>query len=145
VRGARGGVHVPDLVLAVTIGVCIASYTLVDKRGIRHGAPIAYLEVVFGLVALAYLAGAWRSRGPAALRAAVRPAPLVAGLGYFGSYCLTLAALRIASAPSVAAVRESSVVLAAVWLMAGGREPVSVERLAGAVTVVAGIALISLG
>jgi drug/metabolite transporter (DMT)-like permease len=145
VRGIRGGVHLPDLALALTIGVCIAGYTLVDKRGITHGSPLSYLEVVFGLVAFAYLAGAWRARGPAALRAAVRPRPLLAGVGYFSGYLLTLAALRLASAPSVAAVRESSVVIAAVWLMAGGREPVSGERLAGAAAVVGGIALISLG
>jgi len=45
----------------------------------------------------------------------------------------------------VAAVRESSVVIATAVLAVTGREKVSAERLAGAVAVVAGIALISLG
>ena len=67
------------------------------------------------------------------------------GIGFFGAYALTLLALRLAPAASVAAVRESSVVIAAAVLAASGRERVSAERLAGAVAVVAGIALISLG
>jgi drug/metabolite transporter (DMT)-like permease len=45
----------------------------------------------------------------------------------------------------VAAVRESSVLIAALVLALGGREQIGPARLAGAVAVVAGIALISLG
>jgi drug/metabolite transporter (DMT)-like permease len=45
----------------------------------------------------------------------------------------------------VAAVRESSVVMAAAALAIGGREEMGPARFAGAVVVVAGIALISLG
>jgi drug/metabolite transporter (DMT)-like permease len=70
---------------------------------------------------------------------------VVAGIGFFGAYALTLAALRLASAASVAAVRESSVVIAALVLAVTGREEMSAERLVGAAVVVAGIALISLG
>jgi drug/metabolite transporter (DMT)-like permease len=133
------------LVLALSVGACIAGYTLVDKRGIVHASPVAYLEVVFGLTAIAYVAGTWRLRGAAALRAAVSWRTVLAGIGFFGSYALTLAALRLAPAASVAAVRESSVVIAAAALALGGREEVGVERFVGAVAVVAGIALISLG
>jgi drug/metabolite transporter (DMT)-like permease len=62
----------------------------------------------------------------------------------FGAYALVLAALRLASAPEVAAVRETSVVLAA--LLAGTflRECVGIERLAGAAAVAGGVALIAL-
>jgi drug/metabolite transporter (DMT)-like permease len=63
----------------------------------------------------------------------------------FGAYALALAALRLAPAASVAAVRESSVVMATAVLAITGRERIRPERLAGAVAVVAGIALISLG
>jgi len=100
---------------------------------------------VLGLTALAYLAGAWRIRGGAALRAAVTWKTLVAGVGFFGAYALVLLALRLAPAASVAAVRESSVVMATGVLAIGGREQIGAARLVGAVAVVAGIALISLG
>ncbi|MBV8432527.1 MAG: hypothetical protein JO244_15290, partial [Solirubrobacterales bacterium] len=122
VRGIRGAGRRRDLVLALSVGACIAGYTLVDKRGIRYGNPIAYLEVVFAGMAVAYVIGVWRLRGAAALRAAVNLRSVLAGVGYFSGYALTLAALRLAPAASVAAVRESSVVMATGFLALTGRE-----------------------
>jgi drug/metabolite transporter (DMT)-like permease len=145
VRGLRAPAQARDLVLALAVGACIASYTLVDKSGIKHGNPISYLELVFGITAAVYVTGTWRARGWRALRAAIGPRTVLAGVGFFGSYALTLAALRLAPAPSVAAVRESSVVFATVALAVTGREHIPPARFAGAVVVVAGIALISLG
>jgi drug/metabolite transporter (DMT)-like permease len=145
VRGLRTAARPRDLVLALAIGACIAGYTLVDKHGVGHGNPLAYLQVVFTIAALGYFAGAWRARGLPAIRAAVKRSSLLAGVGFFGSYGLTLAALKIASAATVAAVRESSVVIAAVALVLLGREPFGRGRLAGAALVAAGVALISLG
>jgi drug/metabolite transporter (DMT)-like permease len=100
---------------------------------------------VFGLTAIGYVFGVWRVRGGTALRAAVSWRTVLAGIGFFGAYALTLAALRLAPAASVAAVRESSVVMAAAALAVGGREQLGPTRFAGAVAVVGGIALISLG
>lgn len=145
VRGLRSRGRPRDLALALSVGACIAAYTLVDKHGITHGNPLAYLEVVFGVVAIVYPLGVWRARGGAALRAAIGWRTMLAGVGFFGAYALTLAALRLAPAASVAAVRESSVVMAAAALAIGGREEMGAARFAGAVAVVAGIALISLG
>ncbi len=145
VRGLSAAGRPRDLALALSVGVCIAGYTLVDKQGIVHGAPISYLELVFGVSAVIYVAGALRTRGWAALRSAVSVRTLLAGIGFFGAYALTLAALRLAPAASVAAVRETSVVIATAALALSGRERVTAERLTGAVAVVAGIALISLG
>ncbi len=145
VRGLGAAGRSRDLALALSVGVCIAGYTLVDKRGIVHGAPISYLEIVFGVTAVAYVVGALRVRGWPALRAAISASSLLAGVGFFGAYALTLAALRLAPAASVAAVRETSVVIAAAALAISGRERVTPERLTGAVAVVAGIALISVG
>jgi drug/metabolite transporter (DMT)-like permease len=144
VRGVRASGRRRDLALALSVGVCIAGYTLVDKRGITHANPIAYLEIVFACVSVAYLFGVWKLRGTAALRAAWTPRSALAGIGYFGGYALTLAALTLAPAAAVAAVRESSVVMATGWLAITGREEVSRARMVGAVAVAAGIALVSL-
>jgi drug/metabolite transporter (DMT)-like permease len=145
VHGLRKSGSVADLALALSVGACIAAYTLVDKHGITHGSPLSYLELVFALEAVAYVGGSWRIRGGPALRAALTPRTAVVGVGFFGSYLLVLAALRLASAPSVAAVRECSVVIATVALAVMGRERITLERFAGAAAVVAGIALISVG
>ncbi len=145
VRGLRASRGLRDLTLALAVGACIAGYTLVDKRGIEHGAPISYLELVFAATAVAYLGGVWRARGTRALRAAVSPTSLLVGVGFFGSYALVLAALKLASAASVAAVRESSVLIATAIVALRGHEHVTPQRLAGAATMLTGIALISLG
>jgi uncharacterized membrane protein len=55
-----------------------------------------------------------------------------------------LAALQRASAASVAAVRETSVVIAALLAAAVVKERVSAARLAGAVLVASGVALLAL-
>ena len=145
VRGIRDTGHPRDLVLALSVGACIAGYTLVDKHGVSHANPIAYAEVIFALTALAYVAGVWRWRGPAALRAAVTGKTLLAGVGFFGAFALVLLALRLAPAAAVAAVRESSVLFATAALAIGGRERIGTAQALGAVAVVAGIALLSLG
>ncbi|MGA9859577.1 MAG: DMT family transporter [Solirubrobacteraceae bacterium] len=145
VRGLRSAGTVDDLTLALSVGACIASYTLVDKHGITHGDPLSYLELVFALTAAGHLAGTLRARGPAAVRAAVRWRPVLAGIGFFGSYAIALFALRLAPAASVAAVRETSVIMATAVLALWGRERVTLERLAGSAVVLGGIVLISLG
>jgi len=145
VRGVGASGSPRDLALALAVGACIAAYTLVDKHGITHAAPLSYLLLVLGLPATVYVLAVWRVRGLAALRAAVNRSTLLAGVGMFSAYALALAALRLAPAASVSAVRESSVVMATAFLAITGRERIGTERLVGAVAVVAGIALISLG
>ena len=145
VRGLRAGGARIDLLLALAVAACIAGYTLVDKHGIAHASPTAYLELVFAATSAAYLLGVWQARGSRALRAAVGARTLAAGIGFFAAYALVLAALKLASAAPVAAVRESSVVLATAWLALTRRERVTKERLLGACAVAAGVALISLG
>ena len=66
------------------------------------------------------------------------------GLAAFAAYALVLAALERASAASVAAVRETSVVIAAALAAPILGERVGPVRLAGAVLVVLGIAFIGL-
>ncbi len=144
VRGLRHGAQARDLGLALAVGGCIAGYTLVDKHGIVHASPIAYLEIVLAPVAAGYLAGVWHSRGPAALRAALRWSTIVAGVGFFGAYALAVAALSLAPAASVAAIRETSVVFAVAIVALRGRESVSVGRFVGAALVVAGVVCITL-
>ena len=145
VRGVSAAGRPRDLALALSVGASIAAYTLVDKHGIVHAGSISYLELVLGVPAVVYVLAVWRVRGGSALRAAVNRNTLVAGVGMFAAYALALAALRLAPAASVSAVRESSVVIATAVLAITGRERIGAERLIGAVAVVAGIALISFG
>ena len=123
----------------------IASYTLLDKRGITHASPITYLELSMIPAALGY---AGRDvvvvKGRAPVRAELGAPAVVAGLASFAAYALVLAALERASAASVAAVRETSVVIATVFAAVVLHEQVSRWRRAGSAIVVCGIALLAL-
>ena len=68
----------------------------------------------------------------------------MAGILSFVAYALVLAALERASAASVAAVRETSVVMATAFAAILLHERVSRSRIAGSVLVVCGIALLAL-
>jgi drug/metabolite transporter (DMT)-like permease len=143
VRGPSGPRGTADLALALGIGGCIAGYTLVDQEGVGHASTPAYLLMVFAFAGVGYVAGAWRARGGEAIRRAVSVRTVLAGAGFFIAYGLTLAALKEAPAAAVAAVRETSVVIAVAWLALSGRERVAGWRAAGAVAVACGVALIS--
>ena len=170
IRGLRRGVHRADIVLALGVGACIAAYTLVDKEGLKHAAPLPYLWVVNASAAVVYLpllawargsrvraAAAWvrggrpagaRARlrsGWGVLRAALAPRTVVAGIGVFGAYALTLAALQRAPAAPVSALRETSVLFATAFAAVFLHERITAARAAGAVAVVAGVALIATG
>ncbi len=145
VRGLRGPTDRRGLLLALAIGAVIAGYTLADKQGIEHAAPIAYLELVLApAAACAVLLEVQRGRS-GELRAAFGRRSLAAAVGSFAAYGLVLAALERAPAAAVAAVRESSILFAAVLAAVVLREPVGPSRLAGGALVVAGVALVALG
>ena len=144
VRGARLRAGAPELLFGLPIAGCIAAYTLIDKHGIRYATPLVYLELSMLVPAIAYAAAVTAVQGRQSVRAEVNASSLVAGLATFGAYALVLAALQRASAASVAAVRETSVVIATALAAAVLKEPVGPARLAGAVLVAGGVALISL-
>ncbi len=133
--GSLGGLGAGLLVAAV-----IAGYTVVDRYGIRHANAAPYLLLVMLGPALVYPLAVGRRR----VAAAVAPATVLVGAASAGAYLLVLLALRLASAPAVAAVRETSVVIATALAALVLRERVSRSRIAGAVLVAGGVALLAL-
>ncbi len=137
VRGARGSLG--GLALGAVIAATIAGYTVLDRYGVRHAAAGPYLLLVMIGPALVYSTALGRRR----VRAAISPATVLVGAAAAGAYLLVLLALRLASAPAVAAVRETSVVIATALAAAVLREQVGPLRLAGAALVAAGVALLA--
>jgi drug/metabolite transporter (DMT)-like permease len=126
-----------DVWFGLAIGVFIASYTLVDSEGVERADPIAYLALVVAPCALVYPV-VTKVRPDVGARTALTAAAT------FGAFLMVLAAFRLAPAAPVAAVRESSVVIAAILSAVVLRERVSAPRLAGAIAVTAGVAAIAL-
>lgn len=145
VRGLGGPVDTRGVGLGLAIAATIAGYTLADDRGIEHASAIAYLELVLVPVAVATLAWYAVAGGLPRLRAEVGVEAIAVGVCSFVTYALVLAALSLAEAAPVAAVRETSILFAVGLAAALLRERVSPVRAAGAALVVAGVALVSLG
>jgi uncharacterized membrane protein len=122
------------------IAAAIGGYTVVDRYGIRHAAAGPYLLLVMLGPALAYPLLV----GPRRVRAAVSLATVVVGAASAAAYLLVLLALRLASAPAVSAVRETSVVIATALAALFLGERVTRGRVAGSVLVAAGVALLAL-
>jgi len=126
-----------DVWFGLAIGLVIASYTLVDSEGVERADPIAYLALVVAPCALVY-PFVTKTRPDVGARTALTAAAT------FGAFLMVLAAFRLAPAAPVAAVRESSVVIAAILAAVVLHEKVDRWRLAGAVAVAAGVAAIAL-
>lgn len=129
--------------LALTIAATIAAYTLVDNEGIEHASAVAYLELVLLPVAVAALIAHAATGQLASLRAEIGSPALAAGVSSFAGYALALVALSLAPAAAVAAVRETSILVAVALGAIILREPVGPGRVAGAVLIVAGVALVA--
>jgi uncharacterized membrane protein len=126
-----------DLLFGMAVGAVIASYTLVDSEAVEHADPIAYLALVVAPCALVYPL-VTRTRPDLSARTALTAAAT------FGAFLMVLAAFRLAPAAPVAAVRETSVVIAALLAAVFLHEQVGPRRLGGALLVAAGVAAIVL-
>jgi drug/metabolite transporter (DMT)-like permease len=125
------------LVAALLTGVLIAAYTTLDRLGVRLGPFWLYAWAVFVATSLWLLP--WARPGLAAQA-------LPVGVLTVGAYGLALAALSLAPLALVAPLRESGVVVVALWgvLRMGERDRASL-KLGGAAAVLAGAALIAIG
>jgi drug/metabolite transporter (DMT)-like permease len=140
VRGFRRG---RGLGFGVGIALLIATYTVVDKHGIAHASPVAYVWVITVVPGVVFAAVVAATRGRVVLRDAFGPRAVIAGVASFAAYGLVLAALKLAPAASVAAVRESSIVIATALAAILLKERVTAWRLTGAILVVGGVALLA--
>jgi drug/metabolite transporter (DMT)-like permease len=144
VRGISGDVELGDLALALFVAACIGGYTLVDNEGVEHAGEVPYLFLINFGMSLFYVPLALRMRGRSAVSAELGVRSVLGGTAAMGAYLLVLFALTMAPAAAVAAVRESSVVMAAALAWIVLKEAVGPARFLGAAAVAAGVALIAL-
>jgi phosphonate utilization associated putative membrane protein len=148
--------HGKALAYAFANAGIIAVYTVVDGLGVRvateaGGNALQYVLLLFALDALPFpLLLYWRrsAAGRVAMlqRARARwPLASLGGLASLASYAIALWAMTRAPVASVAALRETSVLFAAVlgaWFL---RERFGVQRALGTLVVLAGVAALRIG
>jgi len=136
----------PAVAAAVLTGLTIAAYTITDGLGVRHAHdPWAYTALLFVLQGPPLLvAAAVRRPLPAWRDAATIGRGSVAGLLAVLAYGIVLWAQTRAPLAEVAAIRETSVVFAALIGVAVLGENFGRRRVVAAVVIATGIVLIGL-
>ncbi|MFD8142830.1 EamA family transporter [Streptomyces sp. NPDC059708] len=146
--GMPGRAQLPALAAAVGTGVMIASYTLVDGGGVRaSGSVLGYIAWLFLCQGLVLPLIALARRGPALL-ATLRPMwarGLTGGLLSLLAYGLVVWAQSRGDLPTIAALRETSIVFGTLIGAVVFRESLGHRRITAAVTVLAGIAVLRFG
>jgi len=148
--------HGKALVFAFANAAIIALYTFIDGLGVRTevasgGQALRYVLLLFVLDGLPYPLLVWWQRGPAGRRAIVAyargrwPLATLGGMASIGSYAIALWAMTRAPVASVAALRETSVLFAAVLGTVLLKEKFGLQRSIGTGVVVAGVMALRLG
>jgi len=133
---------------ALLTGVAIASYTSVDRLGVRLTAPWFYGWLLFSLMAIELPVALALARGVLGIETGGEvprwtKSALIGG-GMWLGYFLVLWALSLAPLAVVAPVRETAIVAVAVWGVWRMRERRSAAlKLSGAVATLAGVALLA--
>lgn len=145
--GGRGHGGTAPLLYALAIAFLISAYTVIDGLGVRAAGDVpSYVAWLFLVDGLPFVAVATALRGRAAFaawRTSWRAGLLSAVLAVSG-YGLVVWAMSRAPIPHVSALRETSVVIAALIGALVLGEPFGARRVAAAVVVSAGIVLLFL-
>lgn len=136
----------PAVSAAVFTGLTIASYTIVDGLGVRHSHdPLSYAALLFVLQGppMAIFAAFRRSASQWRDTSALKLGSLAGALSVL-AYGIVLWAQSRAPLAEVAAIRETSVVFAALIGLFALDEEFGRRRVAAAVVIATGIVLIGL-
>ena len=147
-RGQGDGREAKAVGFALLTGATIASYSLADGLGVREsGHALSYILWLFALEAVPLTAFAlWRRRGRVV--AAFKPHLKAGAIGSLLSglaYGIVIWAMSVAPMAHVVALRETSVVIAAIIGTRLLREPFGRKRIAAAAVVAAGAVLLETG
>ena len=148
--------HRKALMFAFANAAIIALYTVVDGRGVRasvvddHGA-LRYVMTLFVLDGIAFPSLVWLRRSAEGRRDIIRyarqrwPVAALGGSASIGSYAIALWAMTRAPVASVAALRETSVLFAALLGTVLLKERFGLQRAVGTGVIVGGVMALRFG
>ena len=138
------------ILFALACGVSIATYSTIDRVGVRIVAPWVFAAILFPVTAIGV--SLWVRFVDRANRTAVVPTwprATVGGILAVATYALVLAAYSIAPLSIVSPLRESAIVLVSGWGSFKLAEAVTrrdgLARVGGAVLIVVGAVLLAIG
>jgi len=122
-------------------GVCIALYTVIDAQGVRAApSAVSYIVWIFLTigVGVALMFALWRGQAFLAAAADQWKPGLAAGSLSILTYGSALVALRWGATPALAALRETSILFAAVIAVVFLKERAHTPRIAGVMLIAVG-------
>ena len=135
------------LLEAIAVAVCISIYSAIDAAAVRHVQPAAYTVLVLGLTCILLtpvVVARHGTKGMLAEWRARRGAIVAVGTMTLLAYLLVLEAYARSRVAYAGAVREVSIVLAALAGWAVLHERLGASRLIGSLLAFAGVILIAL-
>jgi drug/metabolite transporter (DMT)-like permease len=136
-----------DTRYAILTGLTIASYTIVDKKGVGHVQPFLYMYLMTLGSALGLTPYILRRRGTGAIRREWRANAVLIVVGallIFLAYGLVLTAFSLSRVSYVAPVREVGIVIGVLFGVFLLKEPFGRGRLLGSGLIIFGVVLIAL-
>ena len=148
----HGRIDPSTLTVALANSFVIAVYSVIDGQGARISGPDARFAFAYNawgdaLTALAYAPVVVFLRGRAALTAFVGGwrRGVLGGLAAFVGYAVVIWAMTRAPIAAIAALRETSVVFAALIGVVALGEPFRAQRAVAALVILAGVVALKLG
>lgn len=135
------------LIFALLTAICIASYTIVSGLGVRLASSFwvyaGWLELFTGLMLICFTLSRRKSQVFSYIKHNAGPGILAGVLSVFGYVAVLWAMTTVAMAP-IAALRETSIIFAAiigVWFF---KESFAAHRIAASILVVVGVSCLTL-
>lgn len=145
-RRNRKETSIKGILLALTCGAFIMSYTIADKLLVADIHPIPVLaasQTISALMFLPYVLTKRRGELKMTFKTLLLPVMMISIVAT-SSYLIILFVMQIAPVSKIVAVREASVVFGAIAGYAILKEDFSRLRLIGVITVLIGIVLVKL-
>jgi uncharacterized membrane protein len=131
---------------ALLVGASITGYSVVDKLGVEHAHPVIYISAMFTLTALLlapYVLYGKKTECAFAYKYLKKYIALI-GIGSIFTYLLILFAFRLGPVSYIVAAREFAVVIGSVLGFVILKERLTLRKIVGIATIVAGLILVKI-
>lgn len=139
--------HIADLLRAFGVGLCIASYTLLDGMGARVSQNVlgyTAMATVFSGIPLMIVTYVLRGKEMTEVLRRDWKIGVVGGVMMFTTYAIVIYAMTLTQVTHVAALRETSIIFAALIGALVLKEPMGLRRTVAATVVACGIIVVAL-